>query len=61
MKMTLKYAGINTPENSRRLSEMIARAWRSSPQEDMAPEKAIFIKTAEKQESQFLAQGFERA
>ena len=60
MKVRIKYAGINTVENARRLTEMIAKAWRS-PQEDRNPEKTIFIETAEKQESQFLAQGFERA
>lgn len=56
MKARIKYAGINTEENARRLSEMIAKARRSAQNKD--PEKAAFIETAEKQESQFLAQGF---
>ncbi len=60
LKARIKFAGINTEENARRLSEMIAKA-QPSLQEDKDREKAAFIKAVEKQKSQFLAQGLNQA
>ncbi len=60
LKARIKYSGINTCENARRLSEMITKA-QPSLQEDKDRGKAGFIEAVEKQESQFSAQGLNQA